>query len=342
MLFGGGNTTYPDITAGIASAVNDESVEEIIFAIDSPGGVVDGLFDMIKTIAAIDKPTTALIVNKATSAAFAIAAQTDRIVATNEAALVGSIGIAVEMVVREDRVAIASRKAPRKRPDPATAEGVAIVQDELDPIHTLFVEAISRGRAKALDTEVTTETVNEKYGEGAILTAREALTVSMIDEVSERTPGTIAAPDSGIEADDVTIGQLNTNEEQGGIMDLKELKAQHPDVYAAVLAEGKEQGVIQERDRVTAHLTYGSGMNAMDIAVEAIKEGKEVTAAIQAEYNVAGLAKKDVENTQTDEEVTAEALAAVEAEAKADGAEEKVHAAVTEELLANVDTADVQ
>lgn len=336
MLFGGGNTTYPDITAAIASAVNDEAVEEIIFAIDSPGGTVDGLFDMLKTIAAIEKPTTALIVNNATSAAFALAAQTDRIVAANEAALVGSIGVAVEMSVDENRVAIASRNAPKKRPDVSTPEGVALVQDMLDPMHTLFVEAIARGRSAALGTEVTTEVINETYGEGAVLTARDALAVSMIDEISERIPGASAASASDIKADDAVIGQSNTNKEQGGFMTQDELKAQHPDVYAAVLAKGKEQGATEELDRVTAHLTYGVGMNAMDIAVAAIKAGKEVTPAVVAEYQVAGLAKKDGEDTMTEEEITAKAVADAEVEAKAnvEGAEEKVHAKVTENLLA--------
>ncbi len=45
MIFGGGNTTYPDINAAIAAAEQDDAVDNIAFMIESPGGNIAGLFD---------------------------------------------------------------------------------------------------------------------------------------------------------------------------------------------------------------------------------------------------------------------------------------------------------
>ncbi|MCK5235959.1 MAG: S49 family peptidase, partial [Deltaproteobacteria bacterium] len=122
MFLGGGNTTYPDIIASIAAAEQDDAVSEIILSIDSPGGDISGLFDTLAAIRATTKPVKAVVLNTAASAAYAIAAQADEIVASNRATRVGSIGIAVSVHVSENRVDIASTNAPKKRPDVTTAE----------------------------------------------------------------------------------------------------------------------------------------------------------------------------------------------------------------------------
>ena len=80
-------------------------------------------------------------------------------------------------------------------------------------------------------------------------------------------------------------------------MDLKELKAQHPDVYMAAVQEG----VDQERDRVTAHLTMGEASGDTKTAFSAIKDGSGMTATLQATYMTAGLNRRDVEARQSDD-----------------------------------------
>jgi len=86
-------------------------------------------------------------------------------------------------------------------------------------------------------------------------------------------------------------------------MDLAILKAQHPDVYAAVVQE--------ERDRVVAHLIMGEKTGAMETAVAAIKAGHGMTQTLTAEYLSAGLDRRDI---------TAAAADGAAAAAAADGA----------------------
>ena len=97
-------------------------------------------------------------------------------------------------------------------------------------------------------------------------------------------------------------------------MDLKTLKAQHPDVYTAAVQEG----VDQERDRVTAHLIMGEKSGAMATASDAIKNGTGMTATLQATYLTAGMNRSDV---QTRQEEDASASAADNATASDTGAD---------------------
>lgn len=80
-------------------------------------------------------------------------------------------------------------------------------------------------------------------------------------------------------------------------MDLATLRASHPEAFAAAV----EEGVTKERDRVGAHLTMGAASGDMKTATAAIKEGKEMTASIQAEYMAAGMNRKDLKARKDDD-----------------------------------------
>lgn len=284
-LFGGGNTTYGDINSALMVAEQDPDVDNISLLIDSPGGSFDGLFDTLAVIQSVTKPVKAIVSNTASSAAFAIAAQADTIAASNRAARVGSVGVVVTLSVSDSKVDIASTNAPKKRPDVTTAEGQAIVREELDALHEIFVESIAEGRG------TTVEDVNANFGQGATLLAEEALKRGMIDAV-EGTPLTVVAS-----TESTTTASTGGNLTENGPMDRQTLKAQHPDVYATVM----EEGVTQERDRVAAHLTMGEASGDMKTAVGAINEGSIMTASLQATYMAAGMNRSDISSRQDDD-----------------------------------------
>lgn len=285
MLFGGGNVTYPEIIAALAEADKNPDVKRAELRVDSPGGHIDGLFDAIAAIQAFSKPLRAVVHNTAASAAYALVSQADEIVAANRATRFGSIGIVASFGVNENKVDVTSTKAPKKRPDVQTEEGKAAVREELDALHEIFVDAIATGR------KTTADKINAEYGQGATLLADEALKRGMIDSVAEaplRVVKSSAKPKT-------TASGGNTPET--GPMNLSELKAQHPDVYAAAVQEG----VTAERDRVSAHLEMGEAASAMDIAVKAIKDGDQYTAKHMASYNAAALRNRDQTNRQDDD-----------------------------------------
>jgi ClpP class serine protease len=261
LLFGGA-TTWPAIRSAIASAENDASITQIELVIDSPGGTVSGMFETMEALANTSKPTTAVVSNMAASAAFSIASQADSIVATNKGATFGSVGVVVDTMVWKEDVSITSTEAPNKRPDLTTEEGKAILRAELDDIHDLMVEGISSGR------NTTPDKVNTNFGRGGMLIASKALAAGMIDSIGEKT---------------ATNAPTNSTDE-GASMDLEKLKAEHPAVYAAIIALGVTQGQATERKRVEAHMRLGKTANALDVSAEAISSGAEVDAEYTSKY----------------------------------------------------------
>lgn len=292
-IFGGGNTTYEDIQTALATADADSDVEQIEMRFNSPGGAVDGLFDTIAAMQSAQKPIKATVVGMAASAAYALAAQADEIVASNRAASVGSVGIVASVPLPNDySKKITSTKAPRKAPDASTAEGEAAIREELDALHELFVESIASGRQTNVDK------VNAEFGQGGMLLADEALNRGMIDRISAAS-GRVVTPSSA----SASASAGGKPQEESVSMDLDKLKAQHPDVYAAAV----QVGVDKERDRVSAHAIMGKSSGALDSALKAIEEGTEMTATMQATYMAAGMRNRDVSNRDEDDAAAAAA-----------------------------------
>jgi ClpP class serine protease len=288
MLFGGGNTTFPEIISALAEAQANPAIKKAILVVDSPGGTVAGLFEAIAAIEVFSKPIESRVSGMAASAAFALVAATDKIIATSRAASFGSIGIVAGFRVDDGIIEITSTDAPKKRPDVTTEEGVAMVREELDALHEIFVESIASGRDK------TTEEVNAKFGQGATLLAGQALKRGMIDAIAEPKLSVVASADPKLTA------RNGGNNSEKGPMDLQELKAQHPAVYAAAVQEGVTLGTTDERDRVGAHLTMGEASGDMKTAIAAVKDGTGMTVSLQATYMAAGMNRADVDTRQGD------------------------------------------
>jgi len=283
--FGMQHTGYNEIIEGLQAAEMDPNVKSIELQVNSPGGQASGLFAVTDSIKSLTKPVKA-VADYAASAAYAIAAATGSIEARGPASSFGSIGVAAEFSVDDNTVTITSTDAPDKRPDVRTEEGQAVIRDQLDSIHELFVSTIADGR------DTTAGEVNENYGKGRTFLAKEALNRGMIDNIQSNN--SVAANGNSQSAHAVKECK----------MDLKTLKAQHPDVFTAAAAEA----IKEERDRVAAHLQMGEASGAMATAIEAIKSGANMTQSLTAEYLSAGLKKRDIEARQSDDAEASEAL----------------------------------
>ncbi len=328
-LFGGGNTTYQEITAALARAQADPKIKRAVLRINSPGGLMDGLFETLAAIETFTKPRSVLA-SRAASAAYAIAAATGKIEAVNAAAEFGSIGVVTKLAVDDDLVEITSTLAPKKRPDPRTPEGKAVIREYLDSIHDLFADAIARGRG------VGRKVVDTTFGSGATVLATEARRLGMIDKIAQpaqrpsganksvRGESELGAKAMNIEtlkaehpetyAAVIAEGKASatavapsppatpglqlvpnpTNSASGAgqerPMDLKTLRAQHPEAFEAAVAEG----VTQERKRTKAHLHMGAQCGDMSLAVEAITNGADFSdPEVQSKYFGAGMNRSD-------------------------------------------------
>lgn len=282
MLFGNGNTTYQDIIDASLIAENDSNITNIEYNFGSPGGEFDGLFSAIDIIQNLKKPTKANIITEASSAAYALAVQSNKIEALNKASRVGNVGVVASFYVDDKKVEIASSNAPNKRPDVTTPEGKDIIRETIDPMEDLFINAIATGR------NVTTEKVKADFGKGATILAETALSNGMIDSIKSTKSATPATP--------TPLKSINSLETK--TMKLSELKIQHPDVYAEAMQIGAEA----ERDRVNAHLTMGQASGDMVTALAAVADGSLMTSTLQAKYMTAGMNRKDIQDRQDEDD----------------------------------------
>lgn len=184
-----GGTSTQAIAADLRAAVAAPDVSSIILDMDSPGGAVAGvpeLGDVIAETARI-KPVTAVANHEALSAAYWLASQANRIVAS-PSARVGSIGVitrhedqsSAEAMegVKTTLVTAGKFKGEGNPFEPLTDEARDRLQSMVDEYYGMFVEAVARGRG------VEADQVRTGFGEGRSLTASEALTAGLVDDVA--------------------------------------------------------------------------------------------------------------------------------------------------------------
>lgn len=306
-----GYATVEATMGALDAAAADPAVKKIVLNINSPGGSVDGISELATKVKSIkaSKPVFAYVGGMACSAAYWIAAQCSEII-INDTAAVGSIGVyaAIEDDTRAmkeagvDRYMIVSSQSPNKVPDPATEEGKSLIQKEVDALAELFIQAVASGRG------VRVQTVMDKFGQGDTFLGADAVKRGMADKVGvfEDALGAVAGTAGRVFlAENASIlaaesGQEVLNSENSGgtaepekieedeFMDLEKLKAEHPDVYKAAVAEG----AAAERERILA-LDDLEARDHLDIIKDAKATGKTAEQAVMAIYK----AQKDKQKT---------------------------------------------
>lgn len=300
-VFADANTTYSAIIDAVHAAEGDPDVKEIILNINSPGGQFDGMLETMEAIRETKKPTRAEVGGIAASAAFGLASSADEIVATNRTASFGSVGVVAEFFIDDDMVTITNTGSPDKRPDPATAEGRATIQAQLDDAFNLFAEGIAAGRG------IEASDVAEKFGKGGTFFAEKAREMGMVDRVEKSSQNTSQSSSTATPTKASSVKEpkiLTTKPVKGVQMDLATLKAQHPELIALIVAEataGIQTSALEvERKRVNAHLHMGAESGDMDTALAAIKDGSEMDAELTAKYVMATAKKTAIGHRQDD------------------------------------------
>lgn len=175
-----GATSLEKLAADFQAQVDDAKVKRILLVIDSPGGQVNGIAEFASLVrdAQARKPVAAFVGGAACSAAYWIASAAGRIFIASTAEL-GSIGV-VQVARGKDpnAIEIVSSRAPYKRVDPATDDGRARLQAQVDRVEQEFVSDIAANRG------VDAETVLEKFGQGDVLFGSDAVDAGMADEVT--------------------------------------------------------------------------------------------------------------------------------------------------------------
>jgi signal peptide peptidase SppA len=200
-----GLTSYGLIADRIDAALQDGAVKGILLDIDSPGGEAGGVFDLADKIFAARKvkPIWSVVNDEAFSAAYAIAAATDKIYLSRTGG-VGSIGvIAVHLdqsVAESDAglkytaVYAGERKNDFFPHEPLSNPAREQLQTEVDRVYEIFTTSVARMRGLELTAVKATEAALY-FGDQSIAAGLADRIGTMGDALSDLTK-TVARPSS--------------------------------------------------------------------------------------------------------------------------------------------------
>lgn len=194
---GPGGTSTERFTAQFRQAAADPNVKAIILNIDSPGGSVYGVPELAGVIrseaAKGEKPVIAQVNSLAASAAYWIASAANEIVVTPSGE-VGSIGVytvhedvskmLVAMGVTPTIVRAGKYKIEDNPWQPLSDDARTYLQSLVDQYYEMFIKDVATGRSAATRSKVTPAMVRAGYGQGRVLSAKDAVIEGMANRVA--------------------------------------------------------------------------------------------------------------------------------------------------------------
>ena len=183
-----GGTACSEMRSSLAAAAGNPEIDQIVLAVDSPGGSAIGLEETAQAIFALrgTKRVVAAVTAVCASAAYYLASAAETIVAS-PSATVGSIGSVIihaswEKALSDFGLQITEITHGQHKTDgsPYRAldkQGKASLQEFVDAYGDQFVAAVARHRG------ITTADVSARFGSGKMFIASEALSRGMIDLV---------------------------------------------------------------------------------------------------------------------------------------------------------------
>ena len=172
----------------IDQLANDPSVKSIVLDIDSPGGSMFGVEELTQKIreASSKKRVVAVANSLMASAAYYTGSAATKVFAA-PGSLVGSIGVIMTHVdhsealaaegVKYTFVTAGKYKALGNAAEPIGEDALAYMQGLVDDGYNQFLSAVAQNR------NVSKATVKSDYGQGKVLTPKDALSAGMIDGI---------------------------------------------------------------------------------------------------------------------------------------------------------------
>jgi capsid assembly protease len=183
-----GGTSIEQLSAKFDLAMNDPSISTIVLLFDSPGGSVEGLSEFSAKVYAArkQKQIVGMIDTFAASAAYYIACACSDLIIT-PSGMAGSIGT---LWVHEDEsvmnetaglkytfVQAGQYKTEMTSLAPLSEDAKNYAQYQVDYYYKEFVDAVAKFR------NTTVNNVTKNYGQGRMLTSKDALEVGMVDRI---------------------------------------------------------------------------------------------------------------------------------------------------------------
>lgn len=303
-----GGASVEGLKDEIEEAITNEDVKSILLDIESPGGSVDGPFELSDFIYGSrgTKPIHAFANGLMASAAYLIGSAADKIIGT-QTAQIGSIGVITKHTdysrrneqagVTKTVISSGKYKAVGSDNKPLSKEDEKYIQDKLDYFYTLFVNAVARNRG------VSAETVLSDMADGRVFIGQQAIDAGLMDEIGTiETSLEQISSYGGIEMNIEASGShssilkkdahadVGRNEEGGeGKMTLAELKADeklYNEMKAGIQAETKitDTGLEKRVVDLEAKLADRSAkLSERDSRIDALEKENEKKEAMRIE-----------------------------------------------------------
>ncbi len=183
-----GMTSYGKIYEQIAEALKNKEVETILLDVDSPGGEVNGLFDLADFIyeSRAKKRIVAIANDDAYSAAYAIASSAEKVFVSRTSGVGSHIGVIASHIdqsafdekqgIKYTTVFAGSRKNDLNPHEPITSESLKSLQKEVNRLYEMLIELIARNR------NLSTQTI--KNTEAGLYFGRNAVEIGLADELT--------------------------------------------------------------------------------------------------------------------------------------------------------------
>lgn len=181
-IFGATSTQW--VEGQLVRAIEDPRVKSIVLKFDSPGGTVFGVPELAACVAhcARVKPVVAFTDAMLTSAAYWVGAAANAVVVSGPTVQVGGIGIvashtydaqAGQMVTE---VKAGRYKAVASSARPLSEEGASYMQDQVNYLYSVFVDAVAGYRG------VTPAHCAETMADGRTFIGQQAINVGLADQ----------------------------------------------------------------------------------------------------------------------------------------------------------------
>lgn len=183
-----GGTSCQRIEANLQSLMANPQISRIVLDVDSPGGTVDGVLELADYIRECreQKSITAVANSMAASAAYWLATQASELCVAPSGE-VGSVGVFMmhadqselmkQFGIKVTFIKAGDYKTEGNPFEPLSDEAQAYMQTQVDHYYDLFLKAVAQGRG------VTRSKVISTFGQGRMVTAKEAVERGMADRI---------------------------------------------------------------------------------------------------------------------------------------------------------------
>jgi signal peptide peptidase SppA len=287
-----GATSAERFGAQFAELIRDPEVGAIVLDVNSPGGAVYGIEEVSKQIfeARGAKPIVAVANHLMASAAYWIGSAADEIVITPSGD-VGSIGVFAihedwSVAFDKEGIKLSIIKEGRFKTEgnpyePLSEEARAALQASVSEVYDTFVEAVGRNRG------VKPAVVRNGFGEGRVVSAREAVKLGMADRI-----GTLEETVNRLLGTNVPLASLHASDtDESKLADGGQVPASvnvHTQEARARLASVGEKHLEGENSMYLRELLKQRGalLDRANALVEAAdKENRDLTDEARTEFN---------------------------------------------------------